>query len=211
MTQEPEVFSSQIPHEVHLAEGSHTAVHKTANPLEPLVRQTEVNPDEAEELIAITQGVSVSKLPEAVTFSEGLPAAQADDMHHATEAQDDLNLPPPAPLEMLMTDLPSLDFAQGQDFDEPLPAMDSDAPDIVSAGTEMPPNDNAPPEPAAQLYMEEMNFPARVVKLKMANEKIRTQIEALEKPLFAPIVESAPAAKGKDKGKEETAKPSKGH
>jgi hypothetical protein len=57
--------------------------------------------------------------------------------------------------------------------------------------------------------MEEMNFPARVVKLKIANEKIRSQIEILEKPLFAPIVESAPAAKAK--GKAETKKPSKGH
>jgi hypothetical protein len=215
MTQEPEIFSSQTPHEVHLAEGSHTAIHKTANPMEPLVHQTEVNPDEAEEFIEIAQGVSVSKLPEAVNFSEDSPTAQPDDMHHATEAEVDPNLPPPAPLEMLMSDLPSLDLNQGQDVDEPPGLMASDAPEVISAVTETPPIDNPPVEPAAQLNMEEMNFPARVVKLKIANDKIRDQIETLEKPLFAPIVESVPAAKakGKDKGKgkEETAKPSKGH
>jgi hypothetical protein len=54
-----------------------------------------------------------------------------------------------------------------------------------------------------------MNFPARVVKLKIANDKIRDQIETLEKPLFEPIVQAAPMAKAK--GKAETKKPAKGH
>jgi hypothetical protein len=57
--------------------------------------------------------------------------------------------------------------------------------------------------------MAEMNFPARVVKLKIANDKIRDQIETLEKPLFEPIVQAAPMAKAK--GKAETKKPAKGH
>ncbi len=211
MTHEPEVFSSQIPHEVHLAEGSHTAVHKTANPMEPQVRQTEVNPDEDEELIAIKQGVSVSTLPDAVQFSEGSPTTAPGILDHATDAQVDPTLPPPAPLEMLMTALPSLDLNQGKDVAKAATAMNSDAPDMVAAVTEMQAIDNVPAEPAPQLYMEEMNFPARVVKLKIANDKIRDQIETLEKPLFAPIVESVPAAKAKGKGKAETAKPSKGH
>ena len=211
MTHEPEVFSSQIPHEVHLAEGSHTAVHKTANPMEPQVRQTEVNPDEDEELIAIKQGVSVSTLPDAVQFSEGSPTTAPGILDHATDAQVDPTLPPPAPLEMLMTALPSLDLNQGKDVAKAATAMNSDAPDMVAAVTEMQAIDNVSAEPAPQLYMEEMNFPARVVKLKIANDKIRDQIETLEKPLFAPIVESVPAAKAKGKGKAETAKPSKGH
>ena len=210
MTHEPEVFSSQTPHEVHLAEGSHTAVHKTANPLEPQVRHTEVNPHEAEELIEIKQGVSLSTLPEAVVFSEGSPTAQLDVIHHDADAAIDPNLPPPAALEMLMTDLPSLDLNQATELAPPAMPMESGESETVSAATETPAIDNAV-EPATQLYMEEMNFPARVVKLKIANDKIRDQIEALEKPLFAPIVETVPVAKAKGKGKAETAKPSKGH
>ena len=59
-------------------------------------------------------------------------------------------------------------------------------------------------------FMAEMNFPARVVKLKIANDLIRGQIEKLEKPLFAPIPVAAPApAKGKEK--EAAKKPAKGH
>jgi len=211
MTKEPEVFSSQTPHEVHLAEGSHTAVHKTANPLEPQIRQTEVNPHEAEELIEIKQGVSVSTLPEAVVFSEGSPTAQPDLTYHEGDAAIDPTLPPPAPLEMLMTDLPSLDLNQVTELTPPAMPMESGESETVSAATETPAIENATAEPAPQLYMEEMNFPARVVKLKIANDKIRDQIETLEKPLFAPIVETVPVAKAKGKGKAETAKPSKGH
>jgi hypothetical protein len=61
--------------------------------------------------------------------------------------------------------------------------------------------------------MAEMNFPARVVKLKIANDQMRGQIEKLEKPLFAPIPVEAPApAKDKGKEKKEAAKkPAKGH
>jgi hypothetical protein len=72
-------------------------------------------------------------------------------------------------------------------------------------------SEETPEAEAAPVYMEEMNFPARVVKLKIANDKIRHEIDGLEKPLFAPIVETAPAAKGKAKGKEEAKKPAKGH
>ena len=351
MKKEPEIFSSLTPHEVHLAEGSHTAVHKTANPMQPQIRRAEVKTDEAEEIISISDGVSVSKLPEAFglspdatseppdvlhqaaeqaiernlenhaesTLSESLglapdatsesndvlhqAAEQAietnlatfdkstvaeslgfaseatseshDVLHQAAEqaretnitqlgestvseplglAQDatseshdvlqqaadqaretniapfgestaseppevlqqaaeediDPNLAPPEPFEMLMGESPSLDTEQDTSLAAPPETEDFQEPDSVSAVEPTLETEFAPLEPVAPVFMEEMNFPARVVKLKMANEKIRTQIEALEKPLFAPIVESAPAAKAKGKGKEET-KPSKGH
>jgi len=351
MRKEPEIFSSLTPHEVHLAEGSHTAVHKTANPMQPQIRRAEVKTDEVEEIIVISDGVSVSKLPEALglapdasseptdvlhqaaeqaietntaqlgesTLSEPLgfasdataeshdvlhqAAEQAietniaqlgesslseplgfasdatseshDVLHQAAEqaietniaqlgestlseplgfapdatseppevlqqaaeeftetniapfgestaseppdallqaAEEDLdpNLAPPEPLDMLMGESPSLDTDQDTSFAAPPVTDDFQDPDTESAVEPTLETDIAPLEPVTPEFMEEMNFPARVVKLKMANEKIRSQIEALEKPLFAPIVVSAPAAKAKGKGKEET-KPSKGH
>jgi len=364
MTKETEIFSSLTPHEVHLAEGSHTAVHKTANPMQPQIRRAEVKTDEVEEIIAISDGVSVSKLPEALglapdalseaphvlhqaaeepietniasfaestvseslglgpdttpepddvlhqaveevietkiaSFAEGTvseplglapdatpeppdvlhqaaeeaivtnlapfdestvseplglapdatpeppdelqqaaekdiephtapfeesavseplglaPDASSelpDTLHQAAVEDIDPNLAPPEPFDMLMGESPSLGIEEDTSLAATPVTEDFEEPDTVSAVEPTLETDIAPLEPVAPVFMEEMNFPARVVKLKMANDKIRTQIEALEKPLFAPIVESAPAAKakGKGKGKEET-KPSKGH
>jgi len=391
MRKEPEIFSSLTPHEVHLAEGSHTALHKTANPMQPQIRRAEVKKDEAEEIITISDGVSVSKLPETLglapdasseppdvlhqateqaietnlatfdkstvaeslgfaseatseshdvlhqavdeaiktntaqlgestlseplgfasdatseshdvlhqaaeqaietntaqlgesTVSEALALAQDatsepndvlhqaaeearetnitqfgestvseplglasdatsephDVLHQAAEeaketnlapfdestaseppevlqqaAEEDIdpNLAPPEPFEMLMGESPSLDTEQDTSLAAPQVTEDFQEPDTESPVEPTLETDIAPLEPVAPVFMEEMNFPARVVKLKVANDKIRSQIEALEKPLFAPIVVSAPAAKakGKGKGKEET-KPSKGH
>jgi hypothetical protein len=130
-------------------------------------------------------------------------------LQQAAQEDIDLNSAPPEPLEMLMSEVPLLDTEQDTSFSVPPMSEDIEEPDTLSAAEPTLETDNAPLEPVAPVFMEEMNFPARVVKLKMANEKIRIQIEALEKPLFASIVESAPAAKAKGKG--ETAKPSKGH
>jgi len=323
MNEKSEIFSSQKPHEVHLAQGSTSALAKKATPMEPQIRHTKINPEEAEEIISIADGVSVSNVSEALglapdatseqpdglppvaekdteahtasfdksTLSESLELApdtssvqpdvlyqeaekdidpntaqfvestlpetlgletdaapeQPDVLYQETEediethtapidentvfeplglapdatselpealqqaAQEDidLNSAPPEPLEMLMSEVPLLDTEQDTSFSVPPMSEDIEEPDTLSAAEPTLETDNAPLEPVAPVFMEEMNFPARVVKLKMANEKIRIQIEALEKPLFASIVESAPAAKAKGKG--ETAKPSKGH
>jgi hypothetical protein len=209
MKPEPEIFSNQKPHEVHLAEGSTSALAKKANDLEPQIRHTEVNPDEEEEIIAIADGVSVSQLPEPAVFAHNAPSESPDDLHHAAEENTAPNLSAPAPLAMLMSDLPSLDIAQRPPLPSPPPSADIAAADNVVAAEPTPENDNPPAAPVTAGFMEEMNFPARVVKLKIANDKIRTQIETLEKPLFEPIVQAAPIAKAK--GKAETKKPAKGH
>lgn len=208
MKPEPEIFSSQKPHEVHLAEGSTSALAKKATDAEPQIRHTEVNPLEEEEIIAISDGVSVSKQPETAVFAQDDSSEPPDVMHPAADEDVAPNRTTPAPLEMLMSDLPSLDMGQGTDLQS---SPTSVAPEESGTeSTEPPPAmASAPIEPAASLFMAEMNFPARVVKLKIANDKIRDQIETLEKPLFEPIVQAAPTAKAK--GKAETKKPAKGH
>jgi hypothetical protein len=118
-------------------------------------------------------------------------------------------------LDQVMSELPSLELgASPATADLVLAPAAAEAMDLPTA---------PPQEAAAQAdtsvveaevaapaqFMEEMNFPARVVKLKMANDQVRGQIEKLEKPLFAPVPVEAPAAKGKDK--EPAKKPAKGH
>ena len=232
MTTEPEIISSGTPHEVHLPEGSQTAVHKTAVPMEPTVRNTIANPDEKVELVEIVQGVSKSPedetrmaqaadqgaTPDRVHHDE--PTSAADRLAHDGDAHDELAQAPTSaqPLNQVMSDLPSLELgASDANTDSPKQAtsLAADAPALATpaaqeasaaADTAVAVAEVAPP---AQ-FMEEMNFPARVVKLKIANDHVRGQIEKLEKPLFAPVpVEAPAAAKGKDK--EPAKKPAKGH
>lgn len=284
MTPEPDIITSGTPHEVHLAEGSNTAVHKTASALEPQIRNTLSNPDETVEVMEVVKGVthhqseeerlaqlaqSGSKIEKVRTASEAEPTAAnahashaegsaqqdrfaqvpeepdatprmthadataeeqmahgqaphkgsesflaeadpsaahavSEDSEHPTRSADSAALP----LDQVMSDLPSLELN--------LPATAAEStPEPAPSAQETPQQaDTALPEvevAARAEFMAEMNFPARVVKLKIANDQIRGQIEKLEKPLFPPMAEEAPVAKAKDKGKEPAKKAAKGH
>lgn len=248
MTHDPEIISSGNPHEVHLPEGSRTAVHKTATPMQPQVRNTMANPDEEVELVEVVKGVSTSQ-EDDIRMARGESAAtpEADRMLNVATAErpermvvdanadetPDLAPAHALPLSQVMSELPSLDLPATEA--NSIPASRSTDPETqesiaptaaaqeaaAQADTEIsfdevvaqadvqatPAEVTAPPQ-----FMEEMNFPARVVKLKMANDQVRGQIEKLEKPLFPPIPVEAPAApKGKGKDKEPAAKPAKGH
>jgi len=250
MTEEQAIISSGTPHEVHLAEGSHTAVHKTATAMEPQIRNTLANPDHTVELIAVENVVSHSQVDKAraartVGLAEETPkarvaaaagAAAVDEtqvMHMDDEIERADRLvseesaahlpkaqPTALPLDQVMSDLPSLDLAAptadaDADADSETPSTLPPAVDAATAATQETPAqaDTSVPEvevAAPAEFMAEMNFPARVVKLKIANDQIRGQIEKLEKPLFAPIPVAAPTpAKGKEK--EAAKKPAKGH
>ena len=209
MSTEPKVFTSDTPHEVHLPEGSHTAVHKTASAMEPTIRHTEVNPDAEVELVTISQGVSVSQTDEIVAVKESTKDDMPERSAHAPE-ESLTDSTAAVPLSIPMSELPSLELDASEAIPDKGPVVTASAePGPASAEEDV--LEEAPEAEAAPVYMEEMNFPARVVKLKIANDKIRHEIDGLEKPLFAPIVETAPVAKGKAKGKEEAKKPSKGH
>jgi hypothetical protein len=238
-----------------LAEGSHTAVHKSATAMEPTIRKTTANTDETVELIAMEDVLSHRPVDEArAAHTEGTAAetrmaragAVAVDtavdeppvvMHMDDEierpdrlvseelaVQAQIAHPTPLPIDQLMSDLPSLDLHA------PLAVLEADADADADAESETPSTaPSAIDEPTAMTqemqaqadtsvqelevaapaqFLTEMNFPALVVKLKIANDQIRSQIEKLEKPLFAPIVVAAPTPA---KSKEAAKKPAKGH
>jgi len=274
MSDKQEIISSGSPHEVHLAEGSKTAVHKTATPMEPQIRNTAANLDETVELIEVVKGVThnqaeeerLAKLAQAGSKIEKTRESQqaegtteTDRMAHAesTDSKDRFaqapeNQDPAAriaqaddatehaehrvdedrgqtpniahitalPLDQVLSDLPSLDLPASEASVEVAEELPSAA--LVAVSEPMPP---APQEAATQAdtsetdtvavmaqqqHMAEMNFPARVVKLKMANDQMRGQIEKLEKPLLPPIPVEAPAP-AKSKEKAPAKKPAKGH
>lgn len=209
MSTEPHVFTSETPHEVHLPEGSHTAVHKTASAMEPTIRHTEVDHNAEVELVTISQGVSVSETDELVAGKASTTNDMPERMVHAAE-EAPTHSTAAVPLSMPMSALPSLELVASEALQAKGPVV-TPSTESGDAAAEASASGEAPEAEAAPMFMEEMNFPARVVKLKIANDKIRHEIDNLEKPLFAPIVETAPAVKGKAKGKEEAKKPAKGH
>jgi hypothetical protein len=209
MSTDQHVFTSDTPHEVHLPEGSHTAIHKTANAMEPSIRHTEVNPDAEVELVTISQGVSVSQADEIVAGKSNTTTDMPEQMVHAAE-EATTDSTAAVPLSIPMSDLPSLELVTSEALQTKGPVVTALA-ESGDTAAQSSAYEEVPETEAAPLFMEEMNFPARVVKLKIANDKIRHEIDILEKPLFTPIVETAPSAKGKAKGKEEAKKPAKGH
>ena len=260
MTPEPEIITSGTPHEVHLAEGSNTAAHKTASALEPQIRNTLANPDETVEVMEVVKGVTHnqseeerlaqlaqagSKIEKVRTASEAEKTAasvqvsttdgsQAKDrfaqvpegaeaaprtvnpegsaeeqMAHVqeTHAENSASAASAAlPLNQVMSDLPSLDLNLPETPTTPAPTPVAQE-TAKQADTSVPEVEVA----ARAEFMADMNFPARVVKLKIANDQIRGHIEKLEKPLFPPIAEEAPVAKDKGKEKEPAKKAAKGH
>ncbi len=266
MTPEPEIITSGTPHEVHLAEGSNTAAHKTASALEPQIRNTLANPDETVEVMEVVKGVTHnqseeerlaqlaqagSKIEKVRTASEAekteasvqvstTNGSQAKDrfaqvpegaeaaprtvnpegnaeeqMAHVKETQAGSSASAAnaaLPLNQVMSDLPSLDLNLPETATPTTPAT-TPAPTPVAQETAKQADTSVPEvEVAARAeFMADMNFPARVVKLKIANDQIRGHIEKLEKPLFPPIAEEAPVAKDKGKEKEPAKKAAKGH
>jgi len=263
MSEDQEIISSGTPHEVHLAEGSHTALHKSAAATQPQIRNTLANPNEEVALVEIVQGVSHSvadKTDAADVWAHD--DAHAAEREHLVSGEDGpsenvIQLAPVQPTQAVpASDAPPLEVApaQVQPVEVPpveVPAVEFQPMEVPSielapedatplevplsapAPTALPLADSSPPEaiehspaPAAQeahaavdttqvsgsvpakpVLLGEMNFPARVVKLKIANEQIRVQIEKLEIPLFSPIAVTASVAKGKP----HASAPAKGH
>jgi len=258
MSEDQEIISSGTPHEVHLAEGSHTALHKSAAATQPQIRNTLANPNEEVALVEIVQGVSHSvadKTDAADVWAHD--DAHAAEREHLVSGEDGpsenvIQLAPVQPTQAVpASDAPPLEVAPAQVPPVEVPAVEFQPMEVPSielapedatplevplsapAPTALPLADSSPPEaierspaPAAQeahaavdttqvsgsvpakpVLLGEMNFPARVVKLKIANEQIRVQIEKLEIPLFSPIAVTASVAKGKP----HASAPAKGH
>jgi hypothetical protein len=241
MTEEQEIISSGSPHEVHLAEGSNTALHKSAAATQPQIRNTLANPNEEVALVEIVQGVSHSVADKTdaadVWAHDDAPAAEREHLVSGEDGPSEnvIQLAPVQPTQAVpASDAPPLEVAHAEvpPVEVPpveVPAVEFQPMEIPSM--EVAPEDATPLEvplsaPAAQealdlvdtnhasvsnaakpVHSEEMNFPARVVKLKLANEQIRIQIEKLEIPLFSPIAMTASVAKGKP----HAPAPAKGH
>ncbi len=174
---DPEIFHSNQPHQVSIPDGSHMAVAKTATQQEPSVHKV-YRPGGGEEIEEIH--------PDHIVSSQTAEAPPRIERVAETAKADRTNLaktPLSTPTEArAAAELPATNQAVAPKVLAPPPtsakaataapvtaqALESHA-DSARANPEMP-----------GLQMPEMDFPARVVHLRIENEQLRSRLENLE-------------------------------
>lgn len=168
---EPDLIRNDTPHQVTMAEGSNKAIGKKADPSEPSVRK----------VLADTEGLVIEHslqddlvaLPEAlpetpsVVFVPDVPkvANTAEGPVIERSLQDNfVEVPTAVSEEMQHFNLSAADPV----LDEPLV--------MLKAGAET----ESPALSAEMAFMQQMDFPARVVKLKIENDKVRSKLDVLQ-------------------------------
>ena len=174
---EPEIIHSNRPHQVSIPEGSHVAVSKTGTPQEPSVHKNyragggeDIPPDIPDRMSSDSQDDrtnrkmpgEVGPLPERTDLTKAPINTQAD-------ARASM-LPTRAPQEtaasvVMPPGRTSADTSFSNETVQVSSAQsDSKHVNVVQEGAVMP----------------EMDFPARVVHLRIENEQLRTRLEKLD-------------------------------
>ncbi|MFM8822007.1 MAG: hypothetical protein ACKOD8_01380 [Limnohabitans sp.] len=171
---EPLIIKSDRPHEVTLPEGTNMAVGKKGEEGTPSVRKVLADPDEhAVEHMVMDGGVSKSADQHHSVFAQDpnykgyQSAAELPD--HFVSSPTDSSIPAPVKKTIDISKLDSIlkpqenpvrvDTPSTTPVDSPAPAVDQS----LSLGA-----------------MPEMDFPARVINLKIENDKLRSRLDDLE-------------------------------
>ena len=171
---EPLVIKSNQPHSVTMPEGTNVAVGKKGEEGTPAVRKVLADPDEhAVEHLVMDGGVSKS-IDQNVSVNAQDPnykgyqsAAEMPDRFVSNEKS--AGIPPPSRKSVDITKLDSIlkpqDKAVGADANESKVVTNEVAADISK------------PVYAAE---SEMDFPARVINIKIENDQLRARLDNLE-------------------------------
>lgn len=171
---EPLIIKSNQPHSVTMPEGTNVAVGKKGEEGTPAVRKVLADPDEhAVEHLVMDGGVSKS-IDQNVSVNAQDPnykgyqsAAEMPDRFVSNEKSADI--PPPSRKSVDITKLDSIlkpqDKAVGADANESKAVTNEVAADISK------------PVYAAET---EMDFPARVINIKIENDQLRARLDKLE-------------------------------
>lgn len=186
---EPMIIKTDRPHSVSMSEGSNIAAGKKAEASAPAVRKVMAEGEkfEFEENNVIDGGQDPDKEPSKDVYAKGETfkghqnVADAEEnfkgYQSAADAPDrfvnvpqDAPIPPPISKPLAVT---ALDRATDIK-DEPVGADTvAKTEEILAAIAEDIPNPMAQPMP-------EMNFPARVIKVKIENDLVRVRLDKLE-------------------------------
>jgi hypothetical protein len=171
---EPLIIKTDRPHSVTMPEGTNVAVGKKGEEGTPAVRKVLADPDEhAVEHMVMDGGVSktidqnVSVNAQEPNYKGYQSAAEMPDRFVSNEKSADI--PPPSRKSVDITKLDSIlkpqEKAVGADTNESKAVTQE-----VAAG-------NSKPDHAAQ---PEMDFPARVINIKIENDQLRARLDKLE-------------------------------
>ena len=187
--EEPMIIKSDRPHSVSMPEGTNVAVGKKGEAGAPAVRKVMAdNENNVVENIVMDGGVSQSSDPRkdvvvkgevnkgyqskeegAENFKGYQSAADAPD-RFASQAKD-APIPPAGKKSIDLTQLDSILKTKAS----PVGADTvSNEPEIASAMTA------SQAKTASSELMPEMNFPARVIKVKIENDQVRERLQKLE-------------------------------
>ena len=171
---EPLIIKSDRAHTVSMPEGTNNAIGKKGEAGDPSIRKVVADPDD-HPVEHMVMGEGVSKAPEKTADNyakednfkgyQGL----ADAADRFVDAPKDAAVPPPLRRSIDITKLKTL--LASQDTSTAVEAMEGDGlKDELIARARAAKNSDQP----------EMNFPARVINLKIQNDKLRNRLENLE-------------------------------
>ena len=171
---EPLIIKSDRAHTVSMPEGTNNAIGKKGEAGDPSIRKVVADPDD-HPVEHMVMGEGVSKAPEKTADNyakednfkgyQGL----ADAADRFVDAPKDAAVPPPLRRSIDITKLKT--HLASQDTSTAVEAMEGDGlKDELIARARAAKNSDQP----------EMNFPARVINLKIQNDKLRNRLENLE-------------------------------
>jgi hypothetical protein len=171
---EPLIIKSDRPHEVTMPEGTNMAVGKKGEEGTPSVRKVMADPDEnAVEHMVMDGGVSKSADQNASVIAQDpnykgyQNAAEVPDRFVSNEKE--AKVPPASRTSIDMTKLDSILNPQGK-------ATGADAIESQAASKELAAEISKPVYAAEP----EMDFPARVLNIKIENDQLRARLDKLE-------------------------------
>ena len=171
---EPLIIKSDRAHTVSMPEGTNNAIGKKGEAGEPSIRKVVADPDD-HPVEHVVMGEGVSKAPEKTADNyakeDNFKGYQgvADAPDRFVDAPKEAAVPPPLRNEIDITKLET--HLESQDIPTAVDAIENDGlKDELLARARAAKNSAQP----------EMNFPARVINLKIQNDKLRTRLENLE-------------------------------
>jgi hypothetical protein len=171
---EPLIIKSDRAHTVSMPEGTNNAIGKKGEAGDPSIRKVVADPDD-HPVEHMVMGEGVSKAPEKTADNyakeDNFKGYQgvADAADRFVDAPKDAAVPPPLRRSIDITKLKT--HLASQDTSTAVEAMEGDAlKDELIARARAAKNSDQP----------EMNFPARVINLKIQNDKLRNRLENLE-------------------------------
>lgn len=172
--EEPLIIKSDRPHTVSMPEGTNVAVGKKGEAMEPSVRKVMADADEHPvEHLVMDGGVSKSPYQnkdinaQDPNFKGYKDAAEMPDRFVANEKQAAIPAPVRKPIDVTKLD----SILSPQEKPVSVDAIESKA-EIAAPAAE---------EPVASFATgPEMDFPARVINIKIENDQLRARLDALE-------------------------------